>query len=139
MNKYSNSSHSGAKLRDEFDITTCVDDALSKLKDVAEGKIRPYDAIVTIFGESRRETAEGAWKFQWKQLIDGMRTMPHKSQTPFIVYSSDWNELNRRKLCMQYGAYDFTTTFPELFNALARLLDDSDIEDPDIKSYTYDL
>lgn len=116
MNKYDKD---GSTLREEFDITTSVEQALGKLEEVANGKIKPYDAIVTIFGESRDDKAN----FEWKKLVDGMRKLPHKAQTPFVVYSSDWNQENRRKFCMQYGAFDFTTTFPQLFNALDRLLD----------------
>ena len=55
--------------------------------------IQPYDAIVTIFGEDK----SGGNTHVWKTVVNEMRKLPSKSQSPFIVYVSKYNAVARRK------------------------------------------
>jgi len=97
-----------------------VEECLAALKNTEDPQVQPFDALITIFGESQE--ADG--KHLWKTLVDGMRSLKPRAQTPFLVYSSNWNYTARRKYCLSYGAYDCVNRIEKLITALTKLLEE---------------
>lgn len=96
-------------------------EAIEYLSQVGREEISPFDAIVTVFGEDQTVSNPREGKHTWKLVVDGMRELPERAQTPFIVYASTWNEDNRRNVCIRYGAFDFLTSFSQLVDTLTTL------------------
>jgi len=110
-----------------------VEDCLEALRKT-ESEEEPFDAIITIFGEDKENG-----KHLWKTLVDGMRSLNARAQTPFIVYSSSWNFEARRKYCLGHGAFDCVDKIQNLMNALTKILEKPEKPNPSTtKDVTYD-
>lgn len=111
-----------------IDVVYSVDEAVEKLKQVSEttdSSIKPYDVIISVFGEDR----SGNNAHVWKRVVEEMRKLPAKSQSPFIVYATKWNAVARRRLCMRHGAFAFATSFIGVVESVTSLLDETRILD----------
>lgn len=103
-----------------------ADEAIEYLRQVGDLEIPPFDAIVTVFGEDQAVSDPKEGRHMWKVVVDGMRSLPERAQTPFIVYASTWNAENRKKFCIRYGAFDFLTSFSQLVDTLTTLFNQTD-------------
>ena len=110
-----------------------VEECLAALKNTEDPQVQPFDALITIFGESQ----EAGGKHLWKTLVDGMRSLKPRAQTPFLVYSSNWNYTARRKNCLSYGAYYCVNRIEKLITALTKLLEPHTNLIDENKSYDY--
>lgn len=108
------------------DIITHAGDASEAgvlLQEVSDGKREPFDVIITTFGEDKSKAKGG--QHTWKVIVDRMRELSPRAQTPFIVYSSTYNSVNRKNYCIRYGAFDFVTSFSQLVHTITTLFKDS--------------
>lgn len=79
------------------------------------------------FGEDKDATKDfGAANANhtWVQLLRGMRSLSLRAQSPFIVYSSDHNLVERHKFVVRNGGFGVAVSPQEFMTLVLRLFDD---------------